>query len=112
MNATARPACAPVRASSAVLPRRGPVARRLVLARSSDRGPGFTTGFVIGGILFGAIGVIFAPQVTLRWRADLASDACLLADASAHAGRRPRRRHRVRRAAVASRADFQGDSRG
>lgn len=37
--------------------------RRAVIAKSSDRGPGFGTGFVLGGLVFGTLGVLFAPQV-------------------------------------------------
>lgn len=32
---------------------------------SSDRGGGFTAGFLTGGVIFGALGFLFAPQVRL-----------------------------------------------
>ena len=38
--------------------------KRMIMARSSERGPGFSTGFVLGGLIFGALGVVFAPQVS------------------------------------------------
>ena len=30
----------------------------------ADRGPGFSTGFFLGGLVFGALGVLFAPQIS------------------------------------------------
>lgn len=33
---------------------------------SSDRGGGFSAGFITGGVIFGALGFLFAPQVCPR----------------------------------------------
>eukprot|EP00891_Asterochloris_glomerata_P000288 jgi/Astpho2/288/Aster-02177 len=39
--------------------------RQQCIRASSDRnGAGFTSGFVVGGVLFGALGFLFAPQIS------------------------------------------------
>jgi len=37
---------------------------RLVVARSRDSGGGFASGFIVGGLVCGALGVLFAPQIS------------------------------------------------
>lgn len=34
------------------------------LHRASDRGGGFMSGFVVGGVVFGVLGFVFAPQIS------------------------------------------------
>lgn len=50
---------APALASARTARRRAPTAR-------AERGGGFATGFVVGGLIFGALGFVFAPQLSKR----------------------------------------------
>jgi len=34
------------------------------VSASSDRGGGFTAGFLVGGVIFGSLGFLFAPQIS------------------------------------------------
>lgn len=45
--------------------------RALLLSRAENGGSsggGFASGFVVGGVLFGTLGFLFAPQVPLNLR--------------------------------------------
>ena len=60
---------------------------RLVRCRaSSDRsGAGFTSGFVVGGVLFGALGFLFAPQVRCSYLYGLLCNGNLQCSLDRHA---------------------------
>jgi hypothetical protein len=51
---------APARAAAPARPAR----RGAVAARAERGGAGFMSGFVVGGIMFGVLGFVFAPQLS------------------------------------------------